>query len=115
MLDFLATFMSGYKTYIAAAGLLGLAVYQLSQGQYEAAGQTFLAAWAAAGLRSALSKNKIEAAKEVEQVRYDVMDVKSAVRSSTKEVVASVNAEAKSAAAANATSSGMTAPPKLFQ
>jgi len=46
--------LEGYKTYLACAGLFGLALYQLSQGQFEQAGQSFLAAMAAYGLRSAM-------------------------------------------------------------
>ena len=46
--------MAGFKTYLACAGLLGLALYQFSQGQLEQASQSFLAALAAYGLRSAL-------------------------------------------------------------
>lgn len=46
--------INGYKTYIAAAGLLGLALYQLSQGQMEQAMQSLLAGLAAFGLRNAL-------------------------------------------------------------
>ncbi len=46
----------GYKTYIAAAGLVGLAVYQASVGQYDQAAQSFLAALSTAGLRRAVSK-----------------------------------------------------------
>jgi hypothetical protein len=46
--------MAGFKTYLACAGLLGLALYQFSQGQIEQASQSFLAALAAYGLRSAL-------------------------------------------------------------
>jgi len=46
--------LNGYKTYLAAAGLIGLAVYQLSQGQFELAAQNFLAGFAAFGLRNAL-------------------------------------------------------------
>ena len=49
--------LSGYKTYIAAAGLFGLAVYQLSQGQYDSATQSVLAALAAAGIRNAIAKS----------------------------------------------------------
>lgn len=48
--------VSGYKTYLAAAGLAGLATYQLSQGQLEPALQSFLAALTAAGLRHAIAK-----------------------------------------------------------
>lgn len=46
--------MAGFKTYLACAGLIGLALYQFSQGQVEQASQSFLAALAAYGLRSAL-------------------------------------------------------------
>jgi hypothetical protein len=44
----------GYKTYLACAGLIGLAIYQLSEGHIEQAYQSFLAALAAYGLRNAL-------------------------------------------------------------
>jgi hypothetical protein len=47
--------LTGYKTYIAAAGLFGLSIYQASQGQYDQATQSILAALAAAGLRSAIA------------------------------------------------------------
>ena len=47
--------LNGYKTYLAAAGLLGLAIYQASQGDYPAAVQSVLAALAAAGLRNAIT------------------------------------------------------------
>ena len=50
------TFLSGYKTYLAAAGLFGLALYQFSTAQYEQGIQSFLAALTAAGLRSAIAK-----------------------------------------------------------
>lgn len=50
-------FAKGFRTYIAAAGLLGLAVYQFSEGQYEVAAQSFLAAMAAFGLREAIKTN----------------------------------------------------------
>jgi hypothetical protein len=48
--------LSGYKTYLAAVGLVGLAVYQVSQGQIETALQSFLAAATATGLRHAMAK-----------------------------------------------------------
>jgi hypothetical protein len=48
--------LSGYKTYVAAAGLVGLAVYQFSQGQVETGVQSVLAALTAAGLRHAVAK-----------------------------------------------------------
>lgn len=50
-------FAKGFRTYIAAAGLLGLALYQFSEGQYEVAAQSFLAALAAFGLRKAIKTN----------------------------------------------------------
>jgi hypothetical protein len=48
--------LSGYKTYLAAAGLVGLAVFQVSTGQYEQAVQSALAALTAVGLRHAIAK-----------------------------------------------------------
>lgn len=48
--------MTGWKTYLAAAGLVGLALYQLSQGDYAAAAQSLMAALAAAGLRHAIAR-----------------------------------------------------------
>ena len=50
------TLLDGYKTYIAAVGLIGLALYQATVGQYDQAIQSFLGALAALGLRSAISK-----------------------------------------------------------
>jgi len=47
--------LSGYKTYIAALGLFGLAAYQLSVGQYDQAAQSFFAGLAAVGLRGAIA------------------------------------------------------------
>ncbi|MGE3820969.1 MAG: hypothetical protein AB7I30_16275 [Isosphaeraceae bacterium] len=47
---------SGYKTYVAAVGLMGLAIYHVSLGEFETAAQAFLAALAAAGLRDAIAK-----------------------------------------------------------
>ncbi len=44
------------KTFLAGAGLIGLAVYQYSQGQTDAACQSALAALAAWGLRHAIAK-----------------------------------------------------------
>ena len=49
--------LNGYKTYIAAAGIVGLALYQASTGLYDQAVQSFLAALAAAGLRNAIAKS----------------------------------------------------------
>lgn len=48
--------LSGYKTYLAAAGLFGLAAYQASQGDLQAAFQSVMAALTAAGLRHAVDK-----------------------------------------------------------
>ena len=38
-------FLKGYKTYIAAAGMVGLAVFQASTGDYSQAIQSILAAF----------------------------------------------------------------------
>lgn len=48
--------LDGWKTYTAAAGLVGLAVWQFSQGQYEQAAQSFLAGLAAFGVRHAMNQ-----------------------------------------------------------
>jgi len=55
-MNFLLKLFEGKKTNLAAVGLIGLALYQLSQKQYEAAMQSFFASLAAFGLRSAISK-----------------------------------------------------------
>mgnify|MGYP007037435432 CR=1 FL=1 len=47
--------LQGCKTYLAVAGLIGLAIYQASTGEYQAAIQTAMAAAAAAGLRNAIT------------------------------------------------------------
>jgi hypothetical protein len=49
--------LTGYRTYLAAAGLLGLAVFQVSQSQFEPAWQSLMAALAAFGLRQAMNSN----------------------------------------------------------
>jgi hypothetical protein len=49
-------FLNGYKTYIAAIGLFGLAVYQFSQDQIVEGVQSILAGLAAAGLRQAIGR-----------------------------------------------------------
>ena len=53
--------LNGYKTYLAAIGLVGLAIYQASTAKYEQAVQSFLAALAAAGLRHAVAKQAARA------------------------------------------------------
>lgn len=50
--------LTGLKTYIAAAGLACLAIYQFSIGNYEAGFQSLMAAAAAAGLRNAITQGK---------------------------------------------------------
>lgn len=47
--------LKGYKTYIAAAGLVCLAVYQATTGDFNTALQTFLGALAAFGIRNAIN------------------------------------------------------------
>ncbi len=47
--------LSGYKTYIVAAGLAGLGLFQLSTGQIPLGLQTLLSALATAGLRGAIA------------------------------------------------------------
>lgn len=48
--------LPGFKTYIAALGLLGLGVYQLSQGDYPSAVQSIMGALAAFGIRTAVKR-----------------------------------------------------------
>jgi len=50
--------LTGLKTYLAVAGLVGLAIYQFSTEQYEAGIQSLTAAAVAAGLRNAITQNK---------------------------------------------------------
>lgn len=57
--------LDGYKTYVAAIGLVGLSVYQFSQGQFDQGTQSLLAALAAFGLRHAISNATPEITIEV--------------------------------------------------
>jgi hypothetical protein len=63
------SFLSGYKTIIAAIGLLGLGVYQVSQGNTEAGFQSIAAALAAFGLRSAIAK--VEAVQAEQPIPFE--------------------------------------------
>ena len=49
--------LNGIKTYLAAAGLAGLALYQVSTGDYVAAYSSLMGALAAVGLRHAIAKS----------------------------------------------------------
>lgn len=49
--------LDGYKTYLAALGLFGLALYQLSQGEIEAGVKTATQALAILGLRRAIASS----------------------------------------------------------
>lgn len=51
----LSKLLTGYKTYLAAAGLFGLGVYQISQGNMEVGIQSLLAGLAAFGIRTAVA------------------------------------------------------------
>lgn len=62
MLEWLRT--KSWKTYLSAAGLLGLAVYQFSVEKYQEAWETFMAALAVLGLRHAIYKAAFSAAGE---------------------------------------------------
>ena len=50
--------LPGYKSYLAAAGLFGLALYQISTGDYPLAVQSLLAALAVFGIRTALVRKR---------------------------------------------------------
>ncbi len=51
---------AGFATYLAAAGLLGYALYQVSIQDYPGAVQSFLAALAAFGIRRAVSNEGVK-------------------------------------------------------
>jgi hypothetical protein len=48
--------LNGWKTYLAAAGLFGLAVYNFSQGDYPTAWTNLMAAIATFGVRNAMAR-----------------------------------------------------------
>lgn len=64
-------FFSGWKTYVAAAGLLGKALFDASNKDYSAAFLDLMAAMTAAGLRSAISS---EAKKQTEEIKVVTED-----------------------------------------
>jgi hypothetical protein len=49
--------LDGIKTYLAAAGLAGLALYQASTGDYVGAYTSLMGALAAVGIRHAIAKS----------------------------------------------------------
>ncbi len=51
-------FLPRWKTYVAAIGLVGLTVYQLSVGDVSAALQSLMAALAALGVRHAIQRSE---------------------------------------------------------
>ena len=55
----LVNLLSNSKTYLAALGLVGLSVYQVSQGPYDQAAQSFLGPLAAVGLHGAIVKSHV--------------------------------------------------------
>lgn len=59
-------FFKSYQTVVAAIGLLGLATYQMSQGDFSTALQNFMAAMAAFGI----SKTMIENQEAVLQMKH---------------------------------------------
>ena len=50
------TFLNGYKSYFAVAGFIGLAIYQVSTGQYLQAIQSIMAAIAVAGMHADITQ-----------------------------------------------------------
>ena len=53
--DSIMEMFNGYKTYLAVAGLLGLALYEFSQGHVDLSFQSLMGALAAFGLRQAIN------------------------------------------------------------
>jgi len=51
------SFLNGYKTYLSALGLLGLGVFQLTQGNIPGGIQSLLAAATAASMRHAIAQS----------------------------------------------------------
>lgn len=51
------SFLDGFKTYLAAAGMFGLALYQFSSGEYDTAWTSLMAALAAVGIKHAVTRN----------------------------------------------------------
>lgn len=49
-------FFAGYKTFIAALGLAGMACWQFSQGDYPGAWQSLMAALALYGVKMAINR-----------------------------------------------------------
>jgi hypothetical protein len=49
--------LNGWKTYSAAAGLFGLAVYNFSQGDYGTGWTNLMAALAVFGVRNAMARS----------------------------------------------------------
>lgn len=52
-------FLDGYRTYIGAAGLFGMGVYRLSEGDYSQAVTDFSLALAALGIRTKLDETTV--------------------------------------------------------
>lgn len=52
--------LAGNKSYIAAIGLIGLGIYQLTQKDYVAGIQSFIAAFAAFGIRNAVGRQETQ-------------------------------------------------------
>jgi hypothetical protein len=72
--------LQGKKTYLAALGLVGLAVYQFSVGNVPGGIQSLLGAAAAFGLRDAQAQQEIRVMQGVQAVR-EAQSVQSAMLS----------------------------------
>lgn len=68
---FLLKILSGWKTYLAAAGFVGKALFDASNKNYSDAFLDLMAALTAAGLRGAISN---EAKKQTEEIRTITAD-----------------------------------------
>ncbi len=53
------SFLDGYKTYLAAAGLIGFAVYHASTGDYITAWANLVAAFGLFGAKQAAQRNAV--------------------------------------------------------
>jgi hypothetical protein len=72
------SFLDGWKTYIAAAGLFGLALYQFSQGDFATAIQSLMAALAAVGVKHAIARNADAQASQIKLMKAHLVQMREA-------------------------------------
>ncbi len=63
--------LTGWKSYLAAAGLFGLALYKVSTGDYPGAWTSLMAALAVFGVRQAIAVQAVATKQALAAVRGD--------------------------------------------